>query len=540
MHFPNLLNLLRRRGGGRPIPEDELDGAEVAEVEVEEEPRVSATVAHPAAPAAERLATPSKKGKNLACFVVGFAILLLCVCGMFLYAALPEETNPEIAASNATQTIIVATVQAYSAQATPQVPKVTPKPGTVLPTAVQKPAVATARQTAIVAPTPTVTVTVTPTVVVVAYVPPWQREYNIGIETFKTIFGLLIFAGLIFGGSAALAWYLSFPMRMPNRQTKISYAQGPVTITWSVSVQKRIISVPLFGLVPILRFRWLGGTAISDLMEGLASLVQSSGFKIKLNEDMGKDFALFFEELNSALAQERAGEKYDNSMRKRSAKIPEHQRYVMSIVSGIIPKLHDLEERFEITIYQFVILEGFAQMGSELEQYFAGERQKAARIQAIEEAEALEAAERDRIARDLEIEFERQELTVTAVGKMVGKQVNTYCAQRGIALDSPEAAKAGESFLAREGDRLRLEAQERLEKLKLEVEQERTRSQAAVGSETAQAQMLQARAWQTGMDALEKLLAGLDVQTILTLALQQRQGVAERGKTGGGNGQNKS
>lgn len=533
MKFPKFHLPLRR--GGRT--EDEVEDEKVEEEE-EELGEVrglgrTSTASLPVAPISAARPLQKKRSRLLTIGVTAFLLVICSICAL-VYLAIPDAgSQVDISAlppSTQTAVWIETKVAEVATQYAPRTPVLGQGSSDVKAT----PSVVKAPISGGLGPTATATVTSTVAVATV-YIPSWQREYNSGIEIGKTIFGLLLFAVGIFGGAAALSYYLSVPMSMPNQQTKISYAQGPITITWSVSVQKRIIPIPLFGLIPIVRFRWLGRTAVSDLMEGLISTIQLCGLKIKTGEEMHKDFARLFEELNFALVQERAGEEYDKLMRKRLVNIPERQRYVMSIVAGVVKELHDLEKRFETTVFKFVVLENFAEMGSELEQYFANERRKKSKIESDQLAEAAEATERGRIVRDLQAEFERQEMAVVATGEMVAKQVNAYCARRGITLDSQEAAKAGESFLGRETVRLRLEAQERLRKLELEAEQEKTRGQTAVGTDTAQAQMLQARAWQTGMDALEKLLGSLDIQTILASALQQRQEVAERSKLGGEN-----
>lgn len=520
MKFPKIRLPLGKRGG-RPADEDE-DEVEDEEEELEED-RGSGQTPAASFPAASISAARLSQKKRSPLLIFGVAALLLVVCSIcaLVYLAIPDAgTQVDVSALPATtQTAIW--VQTRAAEAATQYAPKTPVSGPGSLNAKATPSVIKTPSAGGLPPTASGGITTT---VGISSTPPALREYNDTWEIVRTLVGLLLFSVLIFGGLAAITSWLSFPIPMPDQHTEIAYGEGTITVDWSLYAQKRTArTIPLLELIPLLRFRLLGREAIEELVEGLQSVIQAFGQSVPVSEEMRKDFARFFDEFNFALDQERQGSSYEkNLLRQRSGGIPENHRYILPQICKALKELRDLEGRQGILVIRFFLGKDFAQPSADLKAHFDSLRDEEQARAELKETDARERRERRAMLRDQRAELERQRLGQEVAAAAVAIKVNTYCMKRGIKPESLEALEAAKTFLAQEKARVEQEAVERLRSLELEFQREELRHKGTVDTELAQAQTLQARALQDGVQALHEALENLDVNAIVRSLISGR------------------
>jgi len=521
MRFPNPLNLLRRRGGGSLVPEDEAEAEDVEAREAEEEKsRVPATIIRPAPSTVTRPAPPVvKKSNKLVWLVLCFTILLLCVCGMFVYAALPEEQNPEIAASDATETVVVAIVTRIAQPKT--VSKQTPANGQAVPTAVPTVKV-TVNKTAPVSPIPKATATVTPTVVVTAYVPPWQREYDNNLEILGTLLCLaipVVFCILL----TAWLWRRTLPLPAKEVTTIFSYSQGNIDVKWSILAKSRARPLAL------LRARFLKQDSLSQIIEHLQTIVQEFGVGLDPNSEIRGDIIAFFKEFNFALKVQRQGQKYTlGNRRAHDSKISN----AFAFIREALPDLFEEEDRLGIEIIEFFVADDCAKMSPTLQAYFAEiEQQKEEDKEAAVER-ARQLAEEQRLFEQSRRQAEEALRQMTKEAEEFVAQCNTIILRAGLKPESPQAEALIRTFTVKREAEIRTQAEERLARLRLDLDRDIAQRGAAAREREVEADAQRARAFAQFAEAVNKLASGLenfDLTELVKIAVSARQVPSDAG-----------
>ena len=446
-------------------------------------------------------------------------ILLMCLCSALLFFATPKRNgvSPEIASSNATQTVGVAMITRLVQPTKAAVP--------VQPTAVGNKAVSTpVGKPTPVSPTPTATATktVTPTVVVTAYVPPWKREYDNNLEILGTLLCLaipVVFCILL----TAWLWRRTLPLPAKEVTTIFSYSQGNIDVKWSILAKSRARPLAL------LRARFLKQDSLSQIIEHLQTIVQEFGVGLDPNSEIRGDIIAFFKEFNFALKVQRQGQKYTlGNRRAHDSKISN----AFAFIREALPDLFEEEDRLGIEIIEFFVADDCAKMSPTLQAYFAEiEQQKEEDKEAAVER-ARQLAEEQRLFEQSRRQAEEALRQMTKEAEEFVAQCNTIILRAGLKPESPQAEALIRTFTVKREAEIRTQAEERLARLRLDLDRDIAQRGAAAREREVEADAQRARAFAQFAEAVNKLASGLenfDLTELVKIAVSARQVPSDAG-----------